>query len=133
MTSEQLTKYWIESSDEDFEMMTFLHESKRYAYSLFFGHLLLEKLFKALFAKVYPKTPYAPKIHDLLTLAQKCNLELDEEKENSLEFITTFNLSARYEDYKRDFNKQCTKEFTNAQINNIKELSEWLKKELTKE
>ena len=45
--SEQLSKNLIESSDEDFIIMCDLYKMKHYAYTLFFGHLVLEKLFKA--------------------------------------------------------------------------------------
>lgn len=43
---DKLIKYWIESSDDDFETMTALFENKRYSWALFVGHLLIEKLLK---------------------------------------------------------------------------------------
>jgi len=44
--------------------------------------------------------------------------------------ITTFNINARYEDYKLEFYRRCTKEFTETWINNIKELRQWIKSQL---
>ena len=103
MTSEQLVTFWTETSDKDFDAMNILFENKQYAWSLFMGHLVLEKLLKALFAKLNPQSPYAPKIHDLLALANKCNLQIDNKTEDKLDIVTNFNIAARYDDYKKNF------------------------------
>lgn len=71
--------------------------------------------------------PYAPKTHDLLYLAEKIELELTNEQKTQLDTITKFNLEARYDDYKESFRQNCTNEYTTEQINNIKEVREWLK------
>ncbi len=94
--------------------------------------MVIEKLLKALYAKNNKGAPYAPKTHDLLYLAEKLNLELTEEQEVTLNEITTFNLSTRYDDYKRAFYNKCTDEYTKEQINKIKEVKLWLEKILEK-
>lgn len=48
MKKEELISYWIESSESDFSAMQNLFRSKDYAWSLFLGHLVIEKLIKAL-------------------------------------------------------------------------------------
>lgn len=126
-----LMNYWIESAEDDFESMLVLYEKKRFTHSLFFGHLMIERLLKGLFAKQNPEQPHAPKSHNLLFLAKKCNLEMDNNKENILDHITKFNTEARYEDEKREFHRQCTKDFTTSQIEIIKEIQKWLKEKLT--
>ena len=103
MNNIDLMNYWIESADEDFNVMLDLKEKNRNTYCLFFGQMVIEKLLKALYAKNNKGAPYAPKTHDLLYLAEKLNLELTEEQEVILNEITTFNLSTRYDDYKRAF------------------------------
>ncbi|MCF8307867.1 MAG: HEPN domain-containing protein [Bacteroidales bacterium] len=45
---EKLINYWIESSDDDYETMIDMYNSKRYSWALFIGHLMIEKLLKAL-------------------------------------------------------------------------------------
>jgi len=127
MNYKGLIAHWINSSDKDFDIVELLFKNKEYSHCLFFGHLVIEKLLKALYAKSHPKEPYAPKSHNLLYLASKCNLELDENTENRLEHITEFNLSTRYDDERLIFHKQCTAEFTTAQVDIIKELRKWLK------
>ena len=119
--------YWITSSDRDYESMIQNFEVKQYTWALFIGHQSIEKLLKGLYAKVNKDNPYPPKIHNLNILAQKCNLELDERKTRILMTCNSFNISARYEDYKNEFYNLCTEEYTSAQINNIEEVRAWLK------
>lgn len=69
LNKDQLIKFWIDGSEDDFETMTAMFDSKRYSWSLFIGHLMIEKLLKAYFVKV--KTDYPPFIHNLLRLAEK--------------------------------------------------------------
>ena len=40
------------------------------------------------------------------------DLELTERQEDLLDLITKFNMSARYDDYKREFYTKCTDEYT---------------------
>jgi len=123
-------KYWIETSDEDFKVMNNLYKSGHYHWSLFIGYLVVEKLLKAIFVKKYNKPPVFS--HDLVRIAEKINMILDEEKKGLLDTITTFNISARYDDYKRVFYKKCTKQFSLKWINNIKEIRKWLKENYLK-
>ena len=128
MNSIDLMNYWVKSSDRDYESMKKNFETEQYTWSLFIGHLMLEKLLKAIYAKVNSNNPYPPKIHNLNILAEKCNIKLDERKARILFTCNSFNISARYEDYKNEFYERCTKEYTSEQIANIDEVREWLKK-----
>lgn len=133
MDNDDLVNYWTNCSDEDYDTMLYLFEGNRYTYSLFFGHLSIEKLLKALYAASAADDNHVIKSHNLLLLAQKCGLELSDEQVEKLQIITQFNISARYDDYKRSFNAKCTKEYTQLQLANISEVREWLKGLLTKE
>jgi len=130
MDNEELAQSWIESSAEDFELAQDLFNIGRYTHCLYFGHLGVEKLFKALFAKLYPENPYAPKIHNLIVLAEKCNIELDDEMYEKLKTINTFNMEARYDVVKKNFYTLCTKEYTATQFAIIEGVTEWLKEKL---
>ncbi|HHE38523.1 MAG TPA: HEPN domain-containing protein, partial [Candidatus Cloacimonetes bacterium] len=46
MTREELVNFWIEGSDRDFKSMQNMFESKDYHWSLYVGHLVVEKLLK---------------------------------------------------------------------------------------
>ena len=92
------------------------------------GQMVIEKLLKALYAKNNVSAPYAPKSHDLMYLAQKINLTVTESQKLYLNEITRFNLNSRYDDYKREFSRKCTDEYTEEQINKIEEVKQWLEK-----
>lgn len=49
------------------------------------------------------------------------------EQEEFLMTVNTFNIEARYSDYKNSFYQKCTREFTEENIKMIKEFIEWLK------
>lgn len=124
----KLADLWIASSDKDWVTMNHLVVSKDYSWSLYIGHLVIEKLVKAYYIKT--KGEHALFIHDLLRLAENCNLEMTHEQSDWLEAITRFNLKARYEDYKSDFRMVCTPEFTAEWIEKIEKLRQWLKEKL---
>ena len=88
------------------------------------GHLVIEKLLKAIYVKNGDDNP--PRTHDLLRLAEKAKLETTEEQKDLLDLLTTFNINARYPDYKQSFYKKCDYEYTTATIVKIKELRTWL-------
>ena len=44
-----------------------------------------------------------------------------------MSIITKFNINARYDDYKKEFQNKCTDEYTIEQIQNIEEVRTWLK------
>lgn len=131
MNNIDLMNYWIESSDEDYNVMNVLYRNKKNSYCLFFGHLVIEKLLKALYANRNKNAPHAPKSHDLLYLAEKTKLELTERQEDLLDTITRFNMNARYDNYKKEFYLKCTDEYTKQQVKNIEEVRIWLKSLLT--
>jgi HEPN domain-containing protein len=119
-----VVKYWKDSSDQNHITMNNLLKSKDYSWALFMGHLVIEKLLKAIY--VSNQKEHALFTHDLLRLAKKSKIELTEEQEEWLDEITTFNLNARYDTYKHSFQAICTPEFTNKWINNIETLRKWL-------
>ena len=128
MRKDELIKYWIDSSDRDFLAMGHLYEKGDYSWSLFVGHLVIEKLLKAWYVQNISNTP--PFVHDLVRLAEKGALSLDEDQMDLLDTISTFNIRARYDDYKMEFQRKCTQEFTAEWLNTIKEFREWTKTKL---
>ena len=129
MNNIDLMKYWFESSDSDFDTMKVLFENHKNTWCLFIGHLVIEKLLKGLYAKNNPENPISPKIHNLILLSQKSNLEVPNEIKEKIQVINTFNISARYDDYKKTFEEKCTNEYTTLQFKNIEEVQKWLKEQ----
>ena len=129
MDSIDLTKYWFESADSDYETMKVLYNNKKNTWCLFIGHLVIEKFLKGLYAKNNPDNPIAPKIHNLILLSQKADLEVPTEIRKKIQTINTFNISARYDDYKKSFDAKCTDDYTKEQVKNIEEVRKWLKEQ----
>ena len=124
----KIVNHWIETSDEDFQTMINLFESKSYNWSLFLGHISVEKLLKAYYVKKFHK--HAPFTHNLYRLSELCELVLTEDFSDWLDKITSFNLNARYDDYKKEFYSICNENFTNEWIEKIKILRTWISKML---
>jgi HEPN domain-containing protein len=125
---DKLIRYWVETSDDDFDTMLAMYKSKRYSWSLFIGHLMLEKLLKAYFVKV--KSDYPPFIHNLLRLAEKSGIELTDYQKKDLLTITAFNINARYDNYKNSFKLKCTPNYTKEWIKKLKEMRIWMQKSI---
>jgi len=125
---DKVVKHWIETSDSDFNTMLILYHSKQYHWSLFMGHIAIEKLLKAYFVKQTGN--HAPLTHNLYRLAELSGLEIGEEYAEWLFKITTFNINARYDDYKKEFYDICTADFTSEWIEKIKILQKWIKQML---
>lgn len=125
LNKQKLIQYWIEGADDDFETMMAMFDSKRYSWALFIGHLMMEKLLKAYYVKT--KSDYPPFIHNLLRLAEKADLDLQDDKKYLLVTITAFNINARYDDYKMSFKKKCTPDFTYQWVEELKKLRLWIK------
>jgi HEPN domain-containing protein len=116
--------FWLKSANEDLNSAFDMLIIKRYNWALFVGHLALEKLLKSKYILKFSEQP--PKTHNLSLLIEKLEIELDENQNLFLLTVNKFNIETRYADYKRDFEKICTKEFAEINLNKIKELFEWL-------
>ena len=121
---DKLIKHWIDGANDDFDTMIAMYESKRYNWSLFIGHLMIEKLLNAYFVK--EKSDYPPFIHNLLRLSEKSDLKLTDDQKEKLITITAFNINARYDDYKMSFKQRCTPDFTAEWIDKLKEIKLWI-------
>jgi len=115
----------MDEAQEALDVTEHLFEKKDYSYALFFGHLAVEKMLKALY--VHKNKEHAPPVHNLQRLAKLARVPLDKNKTDKLILISSFNIEARYPDLKRSFREKCTKQFTEVQIQTIKEIYEWLR------
>ena len=64
---EKTINHWNSRSDRDFDTMIHLFNTKDYHWSLFIGHLVIERLLKASIVKKH--NTHAPFTHDLRRLA----------------------------------------------------------------
>ena len=117
-------KYWFDSAEYDLDTGKSLLESKRFPYALFFAHLALEKILKAIVVKTTQE--HAPFTHSLTFLASQAKIEVQESILDKLAEYTEFHLESRYPDEKKDFYKRCTEEFTRQKFFEMEAIYQWL-------
>jgi HEPN domain-containing protein len=122
---ERVINHWIESADHDFKTMIDLYQTQNNNWALFMGHLVIEKLLKALYIK--SKDEFPPMIHDLRRLCELAEIELNTPQQILFDSISRFNINARYDDYKQSFYQLCTESFTTEWIGKIKDCRLWIK------
>jgi HEPN domain-containing protein len=125
---EELIAYWLESAQDDSAAMENLFSGGHYAWALFIGHLVLEKTLKAMLVKQGNED--VPRTHDLARIAAAAGLDLSEPQRDLLDEVTTFNIKARYPDYKQRFHRRATKEFASLHLDAIRGFRTWLLKML---
>mgnify|MGYP001560215491 CR=1 FL=1 len=116
--------YWRQSANEAKENAEETYTNNHVDWAFFFWHLAIEKLFKGIIAK-NGKTPLP--VHDLAKLASIAGITLSAKQRDNLDEITTYNIDARYDDYKRNFYKKVTKKAYHEQwLDTCREIFLWL-------
>lgn len=115
MTKQEYIRYWVETSEKDWEAAENLFEKKNYVHSLFFAHLALEKICKAHWVKDN-KTDHPPRIHNLVYLLSQTSVKLNNEQLDFLNLFNDFQLEGRYPDYQQKIYKYCNREVTDEQL-----------------
>jgi len=116
--------YWLASAAYDLDTGRSLLQVKRFPYALFFAHLALEKVLKALVVKMTQE--HAPFTHSLTLLASKTKIDFPESMLDRLAEYVEFHSEARYPDEKRDFYAKCTEEFAHGKFAEMEEVYQWL-------
>ncbi len=121
----QQIAYWRDGAKEDWEAASQLVDGGKTRHGMFFSHLALEKLLKAHICKKTGKL--APKIHNLVRLAETAELQLKPEYVDTLAEMNEFNLEGRYP---VTFVAPLTKKEAQAYMKKAKEVFEWLTQKL---
>ncbi|MFO8113691.1 MAG: HEPN domain-containing protein [Desulfosalsimonadaceae bacterium] len=129
MDQNQHIAYWLDSAQHDLEAAENLFFAAKYDWSLFLGHLVLEKALKAAYVLAH-ENELPPKTHNLVRLIQSTSIPVDEEMIFWLDQVNDFHLEARYPDYKNEFYKTCSFEFAEKHFSKIKETFSWIKSHL---
>ncbi|MHC4120507.1 MAG: HEPN domain-containing protein [Planctomycetota bacterium] len=127
-SEDEVVKYWSTASAEDYDTAEILCQNKKYHHALFFCHLSIEKMLKAIIVRSTGAAP--PLSHDLVRLAERARLDISESRKDELAEITTFNIGARYDDYKLSFQEKANEEFADKYLRKTGEILEWLGKQV---
>jgi len=120
----EIIDYWAKTSRHDYETMLGLFKIKRYSDTLFYGHIVLEKILKALVVQQTKKQ--APYTHNLNLLADLTKIVFDERALDLLKEVNRFNIRARYPDTKLGFYKLCDKGYAEKHLKKIKRIYKFL-------
>ncbi len=122
MTKQEHIDYWVKTAEKDWQAIQTMYKAKAYLHSLFFAHLVLEKLCKAHWVKDNEEN-YPPKTHNLISIVARTNLQLPDSDKDFFAIMNQFQLEGRYPDYKLElYNKYKsvqTKKILD-QVNNIR-------------
>ncbi|MBK8565332.1 MAG: HEPN domain-containing protein [Saprospiraceae bacterium] len=129
MNKADYVKYWATTASKDWEAASHLFEKGDYLHSLFFAHLVLEKLLKAHFVKDNT-VDFPPKTHNLLLLSSQTKLLPSVDQLRLLSQMNQFQLDARYPDYKLNMFKIATESYTQALLDEIEKVKQWLENSL---
>jgi HEPN domain-containing protein len=121
----KLIEYWVKSSADDLETSEILLEKKKYVHGLFFCHLAIEKIIKAVIVKTTKEIP--PRSHDLFYLSQKAEIQLPDDKQQIYQILMKYQLEGRYPE---SFPKNPDTELVHEYFEKTKALFEWLKTKL---
>ncbi|MEK7611650.1 MAG: HEPN domain-containing protein [Patescibacteria group bacterium] len=124
MDQQAIVNYWRESAERDWRAAKDMLKGGHRSWALFLCHLSLEKSFKAIIAGQGKEIPY---IHELIRLAREAGLTVDQTLTTQLNEITTFNLEARYDDFKQAFYKKATLAYAEQWMKLGEEIYLWLK------
>jgi HEPN domain-containing protein len=94
-------------------------------HGLFFCHLSIEKVIKALVVKSTNGIP--PKSHDLFFLSKKALVELPEEKQIIIQILMKYQLEGRYPEYLPEAPQQ---NLVVVYLNQTNNLLKWFKEKL---
>ena len=124
MTNNQASQLWFISAEEAFSTAEDTYPNHP-NWAFFFWHLAIEKLLKGLIIRhgkeVQP-------VHDLVKLSQISGIDITPEQKDQLAEITSYAISARYDDIKQTFYKKVMDDnYKNKWSRICQELYLWLK------
>ena len=121
MDIEKQMAYWRSGATEDWEAGLTLIRDGKTRHGLFFAHLALEKALKALVIRETKEV--APRIHNLVRLAELARLNLSDSEIDILADMNQFQMEGRYPESPPAMLKQKEAEIY---IETSRELFQWL-------
>lgn len=122
---EKQIEYWKTGADSDLETAEILIQNMKFVQGLFFCHLCIEKITKAILVKETSQIP--PKSHDIFYLANKAQIDLPDEKQKIVQILMKYQLEGRYPEY---YPKPPSLELTMNYLKETQNLLKWLKMKL---
>jgi HEPN domain-containing protein len=118
-------EYWHNGAFNDLDTAVILIANKKFIHGLFFCHLCIEKILKALLVKETGNLP--PKSHNLPYLLEIAKVQVSEEERILMSVLMKYQLEGRYPDYRPETPSMDT---IHNYLNRTKSLLECLNQKL---
>lgn len=89
--------YWQRTAESDIETASILISSGKHIEGMFFCHLCIEKIIKALVVKQIQDIP--PRTHDLFYLVNLARLDFSEQQSDFMQILMKYQLEGRYPEH----------------------------------
>ena len=122
-------EYWVKSSEEDFSTALYLIAGKRRLHGLFFCHLAIEKICKAIWVKNHEEN-IPPKTHNLLKLLNESDISYDDQTLDALNKLNEFQIEGRYPGELDELNSSTSEAITKELLSKTEKVKDWLLKKL---
>lgn len=119
---------WRKSSRYDLRAASQMLRGGYHIYTIFFCHLAVEKMLKAVTEKVSGKTP--PKTHNLRYLLERAGLKPPQDMFESIGALSDLSIPTRYPLDLESNSKTYTKERAKEYLRRAKEAVRWIEKSL---
>lgn len=124
-TKNEHIDFWLTQAEDDWAAVDILFKGRKYLHALFFAHLVIEKICKALWIK-HNEGNVPPRTHNLILLLSSTPIELSDEKSEFMLNLNRFQLEGRYPDYLTKMHNICNEAFTSKMIDKTNKLKLWL-------
>jgi HEPN domain-containing protein len=124
-TKKEHIDFWLAQADDDWTAVDTLFKGRNYLQSLFFAHLVIEKICKALWIK-HNEVNVPPRTHNLIHLLSTTTIKLDDDSSEFILSLNRFQLESRYPDYLTKMHTICNEKFTTGMIGKTNKLRLWL-------
>ena len=124
-TKNEHIDFWLIQADDDWSAVDTLFKGRNYMQSLFFAHLVIEKICKALWIE-NNEGNVPPRTHNLIHLLSATPIELTDDKSEFMLSLNRFQLEGRYPDYLTKMHNVCNELFASMMIDETNKLRLWL-------
>lgn len=122
------TQEWMKQADYDIDTAEQMLSAGRYLYVVFFCHLAIEKMLKAVVTERTAQPP--PRTHNLILLAQIAQLSIPEEHAEFIGKIGDASIVTRYpQDLSRAL-AEYTEPMARTYLKRSKEVLQWIREQI---
>ena len=125
MTKADHVAHWLTTADKNWQQLHNMAKAGDYVPALFWAHLCIEKLSKALWVKENTEiTP--PRTHDIIKLLTATSFQPTPAQVTLLTDLNRFQLEGRYPDYTHRLERLATAAYTQAKLNDVADFRQCL-------